>query len=140
MGLTNLLTGQLIDSAPSRVVTVSAASHAMGTGNINLEDPMLTQNFSKMEAVMQSKLANIIFSNELGRRMKGTGVTTYSLHPGGIYTDIYRHVPVVGNEYIDSLLKRLFPVFSKTPNEGAQTQIFCSVDPSLETVTGKYYD
>ena len=69
--LTNLLTGQLIDSAPSRVVTVSAASHAMGTGNINLEDPMLTQNFSKMEAVMQSKLANIIFSNELGRRMKG---------------------------------------------------------------------
>ena len=65
---------QILAAAPSRVVTVSSRGHRRGSGTIHLADPMLTKDYSRMEAYAQSKLANIMFSKELATRLEGKGL------------------------------------------------------------------
>jgi NAD(P)-dependent dehydrogenase (short-subunit alcohol dehydrogenase family) len=83
----------------------------------------------------QSKLANILFTRELARRLEGTGVTANSLHPGKISTEIRRHFPIWKKLTWDVLFKH----FGKTVEEGAQTQIHLAVSKEVEGVSGLYF-
>lgn len=135
--LTNLLLEKLKSSAPSRVVTVSSCVHQ--GGKIDFDDLFFTRRpYSSLESYQQSKLANILFSKELAHRLRGTGVTSYSLHPGVIRTELGRHwqnwFPLLG-----PLLSAPSLLLMKTPTEGAQTTIYCSVMPGLEALSGRYF-
>ncbi|XP_041843705.1 retinol dehydrogenase 13 [Melanotaenia boesemani] len=135
--LTNLLLPILISSAPSRVVNVSSIAHH--GGRINFEDLFFSRRpYSSLESYRQSKLANVLFTRELARRLKGTGVSTFCLHPGVIRTELGRHVegwfPLLG-----ALLRLPTLLLMKTPWQGCQTTVFCAVTPGLEDRSGCYF-
>ncbi|KAM3593616.1 uncharacterized protein V6R79_017240 [Siganus canaliculatus] len=130
--LTYLLLDLIKRSAPARIVTVSSLAHTYGS--INLNDINSEKSYSKNGAYGQSKLANVLFSRALAKRLEGTGVTTYVLHPGVVQTDLWRHL----NGPQQVIIKMARP-FTKTSVQGAQTTIYCAVEPSLEHETGRYY-
>ncbi|XP_076827602.1 retinol dehydrogenase 13 isoform X1 [Brachyhypopomus gauderio] len=135
--LTNLLLERLKSSAPSRVVNVSSVAHA--GGKIEFDDLFFDKRpYKSLVSYKQSKLANVLFSRELARRMKGTGVTSYCLHPGIIRTELGRHV-----ESWSPMLKAVLflpcLIFMKTPMQGAQTTIYCAVTEGLESKSGCYF-
>ena len=134
---TNLLLDKLMDSAPSRVVTVSSRAHERG--KMDLEDLHAeNKKYNRMEAYEQSKLANIHFTRELSKRLKGTGVTTYALHPGVVRTELGRHIEQIIGPLKYLFIPLLFP-FTKSPKEGAQTSIYCAVEESIASESGNYY-
>ena len=131
--LTNLLLNLLKNSAPSRIVVVSSIAHI--PGYIKKNDLNSEKSYNRFVAYCQSKLANILFSRSLSRKLEGTGVTVNSLHPGAVMTDLQRHInPVL--KYLSSPLQH---IFFKTAVNGAQTQIALALDPDLEKVSGKYF-
>ncbi|CAN9514412.1 unnamed protein product [Ophioblennius macclurei] len=135
--LTNLLLPKMKSSAPSRIVNVSSIAHK--GGRIDLEDLFFNKRpYSALESYRQSKLANVLFSSEIARRLKGSDVTSYSLHPGVIRTELGRHVegwfPLLG-----VLLRLPSLLLMKTPWQGSQTTIYCAVTPGLEGRSGKYF-
>ncbi|XP_004081219.1 retinol dehydrogenase 12 [Oryzias latipes] len=131
-----LLTYLLIDlikrSAPARIVTVSSMAHAWGS--INLDDLNSEKSYSKSKAYAQSKLANVLFTRSLAKRLEGTGVTAYSLHPGVVQTDLWRHLSAP-----EQFFMKIARPFTKNSLQGAQTTIYCAVEPSLDTESGGYY-
>uniref|UniRef100_H0W9L8 Retinol dehydrogenase 14 n=1 Tax=Cavia porcellus TaxID=10141 RepID=H0W9L8_CAVPO len=133
--LTNLLLGLLKSSAPSRIVVVSSKLYAYG--DINFEDLNSEQSYNKRFCYSRSKLANILFTRELARRLEGTNVTVNVLHPGVVRTNLGRHI------HIPLLAKPLYNLvswaFFKTPLEGAQTSIYLASSPEVEGVSGKYF-
>ncbi|CAK6434878.1 unnamed protein product [Pipistrellus nathusii] len=133
--LTNLLLGLLKSSAPSRIVVVSSKLYKYG--DINFEDLNSEQSYNKSFCYSRSKLANILFTRELARRLEGTEVTVNVLHPGIVRTNLGRHI------HIPLLVKPLFNLvswaFFKTPVEGAQTTIYLASSPEVEGVSGKYF-
>jgi len=137
--LTNLLMDLLIaGDSPSRIINVSSLGHVFGT--INFDDLMMEKGFSSAHAYFQSKLANILFTRELAHRLQGTKVTTYSLHPGSIRTELMRHISIISDYAIGRVLfYYLSWPFVKEPWNGAQTTICCAVDSSLASESGKYY-
>ncbi|KAK9527537.1 hypothetical protein VZT92_014090 [Zoarces viviparus] len=130
--LTHLLIDLIKRSAPARIVTVSSMAHSWGS--INLEDINSEKSYDKKAAYSQSKLANVLFTRSLAKKLEGTGVTTYSLHPGVVKTDLWRHLS--GPQQF--LMKMVSP-FTKNTSQGAQTSIYCAVEPSLEKESGGYY-
>uniref|UniRef100_A0A1L8E4K0 Putative dehydrogenase with different specificities related to short-chain alcohol dehydrogenase n=1 Tax=Nyssomyia neivai TaxID=330878 RepID=A0A1L8E4K0_9DIPT len=131
--LTNLLLDLLKKSAPSRIINVSSIGHRFGS--INKNDLNSEKSYNRISAYGQSKLANILFTRELVRRLEGTKVTANSLHPGAVNTELARHIPA----FFQYLLRPAGYLLYKTPKSGAQTQIRLAVDPDLENVTGKYF-
>lgn len=133
--LTNLLLGLLKNSAPSRIVVVSSKLYKYG--DINFEDLNSEQSYNKSFCYSRSKLANILFTRELARRLEGTNVTVNVLHPGIVRTNLGRHI------HIPLLVKPLFNLvswaFFKTPVEGAQTSIYLASSPEVEGVSGRYF-
>ena len=127
--LTNLLLDKLATSAPARVVTVSSMMHA--GGKIDFASFRKPEKYSAMAAYRQSKLANILFANELGRRLATRGVTSTSLHPGGVATEIARDSPL--------WMRAFMRVAGTTPAKGARTSIFLASSPEVEGVTGEYF-
>ncbi|XP_021928779.1 retinol dehydrogenase 12-like [Zootermopsis nevadensis] len=134
---TCLLLNRIIRSAPARIVNVSSSAHDWGT--MNFEDINLEQSYTPIKAYCQSKLANVLFSKELAKRLQGTGVTTYSVHPGVVITDLQRHMDDTFFKGAQSLFHGIGSFFLKKPEEGAQTTIYCSVDEKLADKTGLYY-
>ncbi|KAI4872975.1 hypothetical protein NFI96_023662 [Prochilodus magdalenae] len=134
--LTNLLLDQLKSSTPSRIVNVSSLAHERG--HIHFNDINLDKNYDPRKSYEQSKLANVLFSSELTSRLKGTGVTVYSLHPGVVRTELGRYFFPKMALWMRILIVPLFLLF-KTPWEGAQTTIYCAVDESLQNTSGLYY-
>lgn len=130
--LTFLLMDLIKKSAPARIVTVSSMAHSFGS--INLEDINSEKSYDKSKAYSQSKLANVLFTRSLAKRLEGTGVTTYSLHPGVVQTDLWRHL----NGPQQFFMKIASP-FTKNSVQGAQTTIYCAVEPTLEKESGGYY-
>jgi NAD(P)-dependent dehydrogenase (short-subunit alcohol dehydrogenase family) len=130
--LTNLLTEMLKTSAPSRIVNVSSAAH-LGS-KINFDDLQGETRYSAWRAYQQSKLANILFTCELARRLEGTRVTANALHPGYVRTQIFR---VDG--FSGWLLRRAAELFAITPEEGAKTTIYLATSPDVEGQTGHYF-
>ncbi|XP_007520652.1 retinol dehydrogenase 14 [Erinaceus europaeus] len=133
--LTNLLLGLLKSSAPSRIVVVSSKLYKYG--DINFEDLNSEQSYNKSFCYSRSKLANILFTRELARRLEGSNVTVNVLHPGIVRTNLGRHI------HIPLLMKPLFNLvswaFFKSPTEGAQTSIYLASSPEVEGVSGKYF-
>ncbi|XP_013911736.1 PREDICTED: LOW QUALITY PROTEIN: retinol dehydrogenase 14-like [Thamnophis sirtalis] len=133
--LTNLLLSLLKSSAPSRIVVVSSKLYKHG--EINFDDLNSELSYNKSFAYSRSKLANILFTRELARRIQNTGVTVNVLHPGIVRTNLGRYV------HIPLLAKPLFNLvswaFFKSPSEGAQTIVYLSTSPEVEGVSGKYF-
>jgi retinol dehydrogenase-14 len=131
--LTNLLLNQLQQNGPARVVMVSSNAHA--TGRIDFDDLQGERAYSGARAYNQSKLANILFTYELARRLQGTTVTANALHPGVVRTSFGAEDP--------GRARRLFvPIirpFMKSPVRGAATSIHVASAPDLERVTGRYF-
>nr|XP_055066709.1 retinol dehydrogenase 12 isoform X1 [Misgurnus anguillicaudatus] len=135
--LTNLLLGMLKKSSPSRVVNVSSIAHV--GGKIEFDDLFYDKcPYSPLISYKQSKLANVLFSRELARQMKGTGVSSYSLHPGVIRTGLGRHVES-WCPMLKTILSLPCMLLMKTPWQGAQTSIYCAVTEGLESKSGCYF-
>ncbi|WP_420627797.1 SDR family oxidoreductase [Candidatus Leptofilum sp.] len=130
--LTNLLLDLLKASAPARIVVVSSGAHIGGP--INFDDLMQAKKYRSLVAYGQSKLANILFTYELARRLEGSGVTANALHPGGVATGFGQGEGVMGWFF------KLIRPFLLTPEKGAETQIYLASSPEVEGVTGKYFD
>jgi len=133
--LTSLLTDVLKKSAPSRIVNVS--SKAAENGKIAFDDLQLEKNYSFVSAYSQSKLANVLFSMELAKRLQGTGVSAFSLHPEVIHTEFLRGVPYLSSLHQSTVWKTLIPM--KTPLQGAQTTLYCTLQEGLEAQSGRYF-
>jgi retinol dehydrogenase 14 len=131
--LTNLLLDRLKHSAPARVVTVS--SHAHGQGRIDFDDLQGERSYSGARAYNQSKLANVLFTYELTKRLQATSVTANALHPGVVNTSFGAEDP--GG--IQRLFVPLMRPFMKGPAQGAATSIHLASAPDLEQVTGSYF-
>jgi retinol dehydrogenase 14 len=131
--LTNLLLDRLKNSAPARVVTVS--SNVQANGRIDFEDLQGERSYSGARAYNQSKLANVLFTYELARRLQATLVTANALHPGVVRT-------AFGTEDPGGLQRLFIPFvrpFMKAPGRGAATSIHLVSAPDLEQVTGRYF-
>ncbi len=131
--LTSLLLERLIASAPARVVTVSSAAQSMG--KIDFDDLMGETRYSGQRAYNQSKLANVMFTYELARRLQGTGVTATALHPGVTRTGFGADDP---NLMMIPIIAVLRP-FMKSPTRGAETAVYLASSPEVEGVTGRYF-
>jgi NAD(P)-dependent dehydrogenase (short-subunit alcohol dehydrogenase family) len=130
--LTNLLREKLAASAPARVITVSSAAHR--AARLDLADLQLAKHFSGWRAYSNSKLANILFTTELARRLTGTGVTANCLHPGTVNSGFGRDGSRVLRLGLD-LGRR----FLRTPGQGADTVVYLASSPDVEGATGGYY-
>jgi retinol dehydrogenase-14 len=131
--LTALLLDRLKNTAPSRVVTVSSGAQSMGT--IDFEDLQGAHVYSGQTAYNQSKLASVMFTYELARRLDGTGVTATVIHPGVVNT-------AFGAEDPSRTFKVIVPFvrpFMKTPEQGAATSIYLASSPAVDGITGTYF-
>lgn len=124
--LTNLLLALLKSSAPSRIVNVSSVAHF--GGRIDVAAIEKKQTPSGWGAYSTSKLALVMFTHELARRLQGTGVTANCLHPGGVATNIWRVPPAIVKPFL------------KSAKEGAETSIYLSSAPEVSGVTGEYFE
>jgi NAD(P)-dependent dehydrogenase (short-subunit alcohol dehydrogenase family) len=130
--LTGLLLDVLHDSAPSRIVNVASTAHSRGT--LDFDDLQSEQNYNGWQQYGNTKLANIVFTYELARRLDGSGVTANCLHPGVIHTNLM-------SNYSKALsgLWYLLQWFFKQPDEGAKTPIYLASSPDVAAESGKYY-
>jgi NAD(P)-dependent dehydrogenase (short-subunit alcohol dehydrogenase family) len=131
--LTNLLLDRLRQSGPARVVTVSSKAAAMG--RIDFDDLQGAASYSGARAYNQSKLANILFTLELARRLSGSSVTANALHPGVVNTSFGAEDPGRAQR----LLVPLVRPFLKSPAKGAATSIRVASAPDLQGVTGRFF-
>ena len=118
-----------------RVVTVSSDAHKMTKG-ISWDDLQQEKTWNMFEVYGQSKLANIYFSRELSRRFSPS-VTTYSLHPGVVNTELVRHGMLAQAFKLAVAYLPGFNKLFKTAEAGAQTSIYCCVEKELDNVTGR---
>lgn len=131
--LTSLLLDQLRAGAPSRIINVSSAAHS--GAQLDFDDLQGERRYDGTRAYSQTKLANILFTYELARRLQGTGVTANCLHPGVIGTRLlsdYMGVPIAG--------RALARTFGASAEKGAETSIYLASSPDMETVSGKYFE
>lgn len=130
--LTTALLGCLTASAPARVVNVSSDAHyqASGIDFGALQRP--TRSVTGLPEYAVAKLCNVLFTQELARRLAGTGVTSYALHPGVVASDIWRRVPWP----VRPLIKRRMI----STEQGAQTTLYCATSPDVAEVSGRFYD
>jgi NAD(P)-dependent dehydrogenase (short-subunit alcohol dehydrogenase family) len=131
--LTLLLLEALKRSSSARVINVSSGSH---TGeHLDFTNLQLAKFYNPLQAYGRSKLANILFSYELARRLEGTPVTSNALTPGMVATDIWKKV----NRWLTPLINPVIQRIGQTPLEGAQTSIYLASSADVEGVTGKYF-
>ena len=129
--LTRELEPLLRTSAPARVVVVSSGLHVRG--RMAWDDLMHSRGrFGSTDVYAQSKLANLLHTFALARRLAGTGVTANALHPGVVRTNLARELP--------ELLMSMAGPFLRTPARGAETSLHLALAPDLATVTGRYFD
>jgi NAD(P)-dependent dehydrogenase (short-subunit alcohol dehydrogenase family) len=131
--LTNLLLDRLRASAPARIVTVSSGAQTLG--RIEFDDLMGERSWSGQRAYNQSKLANVMFTYELARRLDGTGVTATVLHPGVVNTAFAADDPAGWQRVFLPVMRP----FLKTPERGAETSIYLASAPEVDGVTGRYF-
>ncbi len=131
--LTRLLLPRLHACAPSRIVHVASNVHSF-CKEIRWHDLSHEREFSAFPAYGHSKLANILFSNELARRLRGTGVTSNALHPGAVATGIGSNNGIAGR-VVPLLLKPFF----RSPAKGAETAVYLASAAEVDGVTGKYF-
>ena len=126
--MTELLLDLLIKSKPSRIINVTSGMHY---GTINFNDIEFKQKFSGAKAYRQSKLALILYTRLLAKKLKGKGVTVNAAHPGMNKTDLGRDA--------GGFSKMIFKMMGKDPSIGAETSIFLASSPDIENITGEYW-
>ena len=131
--LTNLLLDELKSSAPSRIVNVSSVGHY--NGHIDFEDLNMEKNYGGWRAYQQSKLALVLFTRELAKKLQGTGVTVNSVHPGTVATNIWSR-PMGPLGFIMSVPK----LFMTSPKKGAETVVYLASSPEAVKTSGEYWD
>ena len=127
--LTELLRQRLIDSAPARIVNVASTAHNFARKGMVFDDLMAERSYGQMEVYGRSKLANILFTTELAKRLAGTGVTANSLHPGSVATGYGRDGDTSG--FLAWGVK-LYAPFSLTPEKGARTSVYLASSAEVE--------
>jgi retinol dehydrogenase-12 len=131
--LTNLLRPALERAPQGRIVNVSSIGHMQAKG---IDWSMLERRTAPRRAGFRdyavTKLMNVLHAKELARRLAGTRVTTYALHPGGVRSNIWRALPLP--------LQWIIKLFLISNEEGAKTQLYCATAPELAASTGRYYD
>jgi retinol dehydrogenase-12 len=130
--LTRLLLGQLTAAAPARVITVTSGAHA--GARLDLDDPQLERGWDSWRAYANSKLANILFTRELARRLEGTGVTANCAHPGVVRTRFGREARLPMRAAVT-----LGRPFMLSPRRGADTIVYLATSPEVAGASGGYY-
>ena len=129
--LTSLLLDRLRESAPARIVNVASEAHFRARG-IDFEQVRTpTRTRTGLAEYGVSKLANVLHAQELARRLADTGVTTYSLHPGVVASDVWRSIPWP--------IRPLIKLRMRSPAEGALTSVYCATSVEVADQTGRYY-
>ncbi len=131
--LTKLLMDTLRGSAPARIINVSSDAHQYGT--LDFEDLSFEHGYFGIKAYARSKLANLLFTYELARRLDGSAVTVNAVHPGHVATDIWK----TNFSIFGPALKSIMGLFALTPEQGADTLIYLSSSPDVASITGKYF-
>ena len=126
--LTNLLLDKLKASAPARIVNVASQVHANGV--INFDDLQASRNYHPSQVYRNTKLANVLFTYELARRLRGSGVTANCLHPGVVATDLL-------NDYMG--VPHGQRGRGMDASKGAQTSLYLATSPEVAGTSGKYY-
>jgi NAD(P)-dependent dehydrogenase (short-subunit alcohol dehydrogenase family) len=129
---TRLLLDRIKEAGEARIVNVASKAHYQAKGIDWATLQKTTRTVTAMREYSVSKLSNVLFTKELARRLEGTGVTTYAVHPGVVATDIWRRVPPP----FRWVVKR----FMITPEQGAESSLRCATAPELAKQTGRYYD
>ena len=130
--LTHLLLDALKAGAPSRIVNVTSGAHA--GARIDFDDLMGERRYEPVRAYSQAKLANVLFTYELARRLRGTGVTANCLHPGVIATKLL--ADYVGVPFAAGAAR----LFGGSPERGGETSIYLAASPEVEGVSGRYFE
>ena len=130
-----LLTTELLElmGEGSRIVVVASGAHK--AGKIHFDDINLTRGYNVVKAYGQSKLANVLFTRELARRLKDQGITVNCCHPGAVATNMGVNRETGFGKTITGLLRPFF----QTPAEGARTAVFLATDESVKEITGEYF-
>jgi len=131
--LTNLLLDTLKQSAPARIVNVSSEAHQNGA--LDLDDLGFQRGFMGFKAYARSKLAMVVWTYELARRLAGSGVTANALHPGHVATGIFQE----DFGRLGPLVKRVMGWFSESPETAAQRLVYLATSPEVEGITGQYF-
>ncbi|CAG9773773.1 unnamed protein product [Ceutorhynchus assimilis] len=135
--LTNLLLDLLKKTQNSRIINVSSLAAKWAKDfDINQLNKFGKDDRNHFQVYARSKLCNLLFTIELANRLKGTSVTTYSLHPGVVLTDIFRKMP----PFMKMMTETIISWFMKNSLEGAQTSIYCSVQKGIENYTGEHFE
>ncbi|HWF22150.1 MAG TPA: SDR family oxidoreductase [Acidimicrobiales bacterium] len=134
--LTQRLLERVIGSGPSRIVNVSSTAHRSARHGMDFDDLQSTKRYSTMQVYGQSKLANILFTTELARRLKGTNTTANSLHPGVVATGYGRDGDTHG--FLTFGLKLIKP-FVLTAAKGARTSVYVASSPEVADISGAYF-
>ncbi|CAJ1065941.1 dehydrogenase/reductase SDR family member 13-like [Xyrichtys novacula] len=137
--LTNLLLDRLKASEPSRVVNVSSVAHNFGKVDFDClnKNKALGMGTSFMEVFQiysDSKLCNVLFTHELAKRLQGTKVTCFTLHPGAINSELARNTGI-----LQTILKPMTAFFFKNTVQGAQTTLHCALEEGIEPLSGRYF-
>ncbi|HWE35817.1 MAG TPA: SDR family oxidoreductase [Isosphaeraceae bacterium] len=129
--LTNLLLDTIKASAPARIVNVASGAHTIVKA-LDFDDLQASRKkYGSFRVYGHSKLANILFTRELARRLEGTGVTANALHPGLVATNFGAKMPAVARFF--------FRLFGLPPEKGARTVIYLATSPGVEGVSGRYF-
>jgi NAD(P)-dependent dehydrogenase (short-subunit alcohol dehydrogenase family) len=132
--LTNLLLDLIVASAPARIVSVASIGHRGAV--LDFDDLGFERGYSLLKAYRRSKLANVLFANELARRLNNSGVTSNSLHPGAVATNIWSGAPAWTKPFIALFFYTTF----LSPEEGAARIVQLAASPELEKATGQYFE
>jgi retinol dehydrogenase-12 len=130
--LTALLLDRLRESAPARIVNVASIGHYKASGIDYEAVRRRTKSRTGFPEYCVSKLGNVLHAQELARRLAGSGVTSYSLHPGAVASDVWRRIPWP----VRPLMTRRM----LSPADGARTSLYCATSPEVAADSGDYYD
>jgi len=134
--LTNLMLDRLRAATPSRIVNVTSVGHHAAFHGMRFEDLQSEKGYEAMEAYSRSKLANVLFTRQLAKRLEGTGVTANAVHPGPVRSGFGMDGDLTGFMGFGVRLVRPFEI---SPRRGAKTSIFLATSPDVETKTGMYW-
>lgn len=121
----------------ARIINVSSEGHRRGTLN---RDDLMSKNgtYNPIQAYYQTKLANILFTKELARRYSSEQIASFALHPGLVNSEVFRHVQDKASIF-KPIVTLLTTLLMRTPRSGAQTTIYCALEPDIEKYSGQYF-
>jgi NAD(P)-dependent dehydrogenase (short-subunit alcohol dehydrogenase family) len=128
--LTNLLLPKLSAAGKARIINVSSSAQA----ELDLDDIMNEKKYEVMKVYSKTKMANVLFTYELARRLEGSGITVNCLHPGVVRTNLARDA-----KGVFKILIGLFYPFFASPEKGAETSVYLATSPEVEGISGKYF-